>query len=86
MGKRIALLIGMSQYDDMTPLQTPPNDVAAMEKVLANPFRGGFEVWEPLLDPELAKFQEKVAELFETLGKDDLGLLFGGVLNLWKRV
>ena len=78
MGKRIALLIGMSQYDDIEieSLQTPPHDVAAMAEILANPWRGGFDVWPPLFNPDLLEFQEKVAELFKTLGKDDLGLLF----------
>jgi len=77
MTKRIALLIGVSEYgEDISPLLAAPRDVAAMQQVLADPLRGNFEVWEPLINPDLAQFQIAVQKLFTTLKKSDVGLLF----------
>jgi len=77
MTKRIALLIGVSEYgEDISPLLAAPRDVAAMQQVLADPLRGNFEVWEPLINPDLSQFQIAVQRLFTTLKKSDVGLLF----------
>jgi formylglycine-generating enzyme required for sulfatase activity/uncharacterized caspase-like protein len=77
MTKRIALLIGVSEYGaEIPPLLAAPRDVAAMQQVLADPSRGNFEVWEPLINPDLAQFQIAVQRLFTTLKKSDVGLLF----------
>jgi hypothetical protein len=68
MTKRIALLIGVSEYgEDISPLLAAPRDVAAMQQVLADPLRGNFEVWEPLINPDLSQFQIAVQRLFRTL-------------------
>ncbi len=75
--KKIALLIGVSKYgEDIPPLSAPPNDVAAMQRVLQDPNLGGFERVEPLLDPEPTPMREAIRQLFKNAGKDDLVLLF----------
>lgn len=76
MPKKVALLIGISEYGEgIPPLSAPPNDVAAMKRVLEDPKMGGFEV-ETLLDPEPIPMQMAIKKLFTSCGKEDLVLLF----------
>ena len=76
MSRKFALLIGVSEYGEGIPsLSAPPNDVAAMKRVLENPEMGGFEV-ETLLDPESTPMRKAIKKLFSSGGKEDVVLLF----------
>jgi hypothetical protein len=53
MGKKIALLIGVSEYElGLNPLPGAVNDVDAMQRVLANPEMGGFADIAVLKNPQ----------------------------------
>ncbi len=76
MSRKVALLIGVSEYGEGIPsLTAPPNDVEAMKRVLENPEMGGFEV-ETLLNPDPTPMRKKIKKLFTSCGKGDLVLLF----------
>ncbi len=76
MSRKIALLIGVSEYGEGIPsLSAPLNDVAAMKRVLENPELGGFEV-ETLRDPEPTPMRKAIKKLFSSGGKEDVVLLF----------
>ena len=76
MARKVALLIGVSEYgEDIPSLSAPLNDVAAMKRVLENPEMGGFEV-ETLLNPEPTPMRKEIKNLFANCGKGDLVLLF----------
>jgi hypothetical protein len=77
MPKKVALLIGVSEYgENISPLLAPPNDVLAMELVLKNPNMGGFDEVRKLINPDLSQMQIGIQEIFEDRAKDDLVLLF----------
>ena len=77
MSRKVALLIGVSEYGEGIPsLSAPLNDVAAMERVLKNPNMGGFDEVEPLINPDPTAMRLAVQQIFAHLGKDDLVLLF----------
>ena len=77
MSRKVALLIGVSEYGEGIPsLSAPRNDVAAMERVLINPHLGGFDKVEPLINPDLVAMQKAVQQIFANCHKDDLVLLF----------
>jgi formylglycine-generating enzyme required for sulfatase activity len=74
---RKALLIGVSHYGDgLPPLSAAPNDVAALQRVLANPQMAGFDQVECLIDPELVAMQLAMRRLFSECQRDDLLLLY----------
>ncbi len=76
MSKRVALLVGVTTYGEGIPaLTAPAQDVAAMERVLANPDLGGFEV-TTLVDPDAQSLRIALFELFQDLAKDDFVLFF----------
>jgi uncharacterized caspase-like protein len=75
--KKVALLIGVSEYKaGLPPLPAAPNDVEAMQRVLQDPNMGGFDVVEPLLNPDPFAMQDAIERLFAECQKDDLALLF----------
>ncbi|MBW4446055.1 MAG: GUN4 domain-containing protein [Spirirestis rafaelensis WJT71-NPBG6] len=77
MPKKIALLIGVSEYGEGIPaLSSPLNDVEAMQRVLQNPSLGGFEQVEHLLNPDQTQMRRAIQKLFKEALKDDLVLLF----------
>ena len=77
MPKRVALLIGISEYGEGIPsLSAPPNDVVAVERVLKDPNMGYFDEVRPLINPELRAMQTAIARVFKNLAKDDIVLLF----------
>ena len=76
MAKKVALLIGVSEYGEGIPsLSAPLDDVAAMKRVLENPEMGGFEV-DTLLNPDPTPMRKAIKKLFSSCGKGDLVLLF----------
>ena len=77
MPRKVALLIGVSEYGEGIPsLSAPRNDVTAMKRVLENPKMGGFDDVTILPDPDLAEMQKAVQQVFASRSKDDLVLLF----------
>ncbi|MBE9129495.1 MULTISPECIES: caspase, EACC1-associated type [unclassified Coleofasciculus] len=77
MSKKIALLIGVSEYGDgLTTLLTPPNDVVAMQRVLQSPALGQFDEVKSLINPDLVTMQRAIKMLFASCKKEDLVLLF----------
>ena len=77
MTRKVALLIGVSEYGEgIPPLSAPLNDVAAMKRVLENPNMGGFDEVETLINPDIPAMQTAVQQIFANLRKDDLVVLF----------
>lgn len=77
MAKKIALLIGVSEYGaGIPPLLSALNDVAAMERVLKNPNLGNFTQVERLLNPKSEDMRKAILNLFKNKNKDDLILFF----------
>ncbi len=77
MSRKVALLIGVSEYGEGIPsLSAPLNDVAAMKRVLENPNMGGFDEIETCINPDVAAMQTVVQQIFTNCRKDDLVLLF----------
>ncbi|WP_225225812.1 caspase family protein [Komarekiella delphini-convector] len=77
MAKKIALLIGVSEYgEDIPPLSSALNDVEAMQRVLQNPSLGSFEQIEHLLNPDQTEMRRAIQKLFKEASKEDLVLLF----------
>ncbi|HAZ48248.1 MAG TPA: hypothetical protein DDW76_35495 [Cyanobacteria bacterium UBA11369] len=77
MPKKVALLIGVSEYGDgIPPLSASPNDVEAMGRILADPNLGGFDEVKPLINPDPITMQIEIKWLFDKREKEDLLLLF----------
>ncbi|MDX2244542.1 MAG: caspase family protein [Leptolyngbyaceae cyanobacterium bins.302] len=75
--KKVALLIGVSQYDfEFEPLPATRKDVEAMQRVLQHPDIGGFDQVTTLIDPTSAEMQEKIDALFQKCDREDLVLLY----------
>jgi Caspase domain/TIR domain len=78
LAKRVALLIGVSEYGEgLSTLLTPQNDILAMQRVLQNPDIGGFDEVEVLANPNLFQMDDAIGKLFsEQRNPDDLILLY----------
>jgi uncharacterized caspase-like protein len=77
MPKKVALLIGVSQYEaGLPPLLAAPNDVEAMRRVLQDPKIGGFDEVNPLIDPDPVTMQIAIGKLLRGCKREDLALLF----------
>ena len=77
MAKKIALLIGVSEYGaGIPPLSSALNDVEAMERVLQNPNLGNFAQVERLLNPDTVAMRTAIQKLFKSASKEDLLLFF----------
>ena len=77
--RKFALLIGVSEYGEgFEPLSAPPNDVAAVQRVLQSPDLGGFDPAQvkTLINPGPIEMQRNILELFSQSRKDDWILLF----------
>ena len=77
MAKKMALLIGVSEYGaGIPPLLSALNDVEAMERVLQNPNLGNFAQVERLLNPDSVAMRIAIQKLFKNAGKEDLLLFY----------
>jgi hypothetical protein len=77
MPKKVALLIGVSQYEaGLPPLLAAPNDVEAMRRVLQDLKIGGFDEVEILIDPDPNAMRLAINRLFASCQKEDLAVLF----------
>lgn len=77
MPKKVALLIGVSEYGEGLPtLSAAPKDVAALQRVLENSEMAGFNQVKSLINPGLVEMQDAILELFSQCAKEDLLLLY----------
>jgi uncharacterized caspase-like protein len=77
MPKKVALLIGVSQYEaGLPPLPASPNDVEAIRRVLEDPNIGGFDGVDTLIDPDPNAMLLAINRLFANCQKEDLAVLF----------
>lgn len=77
MSKKIALLIGVSEYGEgIPPLSAPPHDVAAIKRVLEDSHLGDFDDLKTLINPDLVTMQTAILNLFKDAEKEDLVLLY----------
>lgn len=71
--RRTAILIGVNRYDDLAPLDSPHEDVRAIERVLkAN---GHYDRVQPLLDPTRNEAMEALETALSEGKPDDLLLV-----------
>ncbi len=75
-GRRLALLIAMSRFEDeeLATLRSSPNDVADLAEVLGDPEIGDFEV-KKLVDAPLREVALALEDFFWDRSADDLLLL-----------
>jgi branched-chain amino acid transport system substrate-binding protein len=77
MMKKVALLIGVSEYQPgLNPLPASTKDIEALKKVLENPEIGNFNEVKTLTNPDPQKMGEAIERLFSDRHKDDLALLY----------
>lgn len=77
MPKKVALLIGVSQYEAaLPPLPAAPHDLEAMRKVLQDPKIGGFNEVKTLINPDPNAMRLAINQLFASCQKEDLAVLF----------
>lgn len=77
MTKKIALLIGVSDYEPgLNHLPAAVKDVKAMQRVLQNPEIGGFDEVKILTNPDTHNMQLEIETFFCGCNKDDTLLLY----------
>jgi formylglycine-generating enzyme required for sulfatase activity/uncharacterized caspase-like protein len=77
--RKLALLIGVSEYESgLEPLPAAVRDVVAVQRVLADPDRGGFAASDitVLQNPDRQTMEDAIYHLFADRQKDDLVLLY----------
>jgi uncharacterized caspase-like protein len=78
MGRKLALVIGNSEYDDasLARLITPSGDVDDLAALLKSPEVGGFDEVLTLVNEAATSVRKAVARLFKDKSPDDLLLLY----------
>src|SRR5512137_1076703 len=78
MGRKLALVIGNSEYDDasLARLITPSEDVSDLAALLKSPEVGGFDEVLTLVNEAATSVRKAVARLFKDKSPDDLLLLY----------
>ena len=78
MSRKIALIIGNSEYDDqsLARLITPSEDVNDLVTALKSPDIGGFDEVVPLVNEAATFVRKSIARLFKEKSPDDLLLLY----------
>jgi len=78
MGRKVALVIGNSEYDDasLARLITPSEDVNDLATLLKSPDIGGFDEVLTLVNEAATTVRKAVARLFKEKSSDDLLLLY----------
>jgi hypothetical protein len=76
-GRRAALLVAAHEYVDpkLARLRAPPHDVEALQRVLADPAIGGYDVRTLINEPH-GHVLEEIEAFFADRGPDDLLLLY----------
>jgi hypothetical protein len=77
-GRRLALLIGNSRYDDpeFAPLVKPAHDVEGLAEILRDPARGGFDDVQTMVDCPQHAVKPAIERFFARKSNDDLLLLY----------
>lgn len=74
---KIALLIGISEYEGLSRLPGTQEDIQSMRRVLENPEVGGFDQVKVLSNPNRIQIEEEIESLFmDNRSSDDLILLY----------
>src|SRR5512135_1804930 len=78
MGRKVALVIGNSEYDDasLARLITPSEDVNDLAVLLKSPDIGGFDEVLTLVNEAATSVRKAIARLFKEKSPDDLLLLY----------
>jgi uncharacterized caspase-like protein len=78
MARKLALIIGNSQYEDarLSKLAAPDVDARALADLLKTPGVGNFDEVTPLLNQGLAAVRKAIARFFDAKHRDDLLLLY----------
>lgn len=78
MARKLALIIGNSQYQDacLAKLTAPEVDVRELVDTLQSPNIGNFDEVVPLLNEDCATVRRAIARFFEARGRDDLLLMY----------
>ena len=78
MARKLALIIGNSQYQDacLSKLTAPDVDVRALVDTLQSPGIGNFDEVVPLMNEDCATVRRAIARFFEAKRRDDLLLLY----------
>jgi tetratricopeptide (TPR) repeat protein len=78
MGKRLALIVGNSVYQDQTlvRLKAPDVDVGSLHEVLKDPEVGGFEFVDLLINSKSSIVRRAISEFYSRKSRDDLLLLY----------
>jgi sugar lactone lactonase YvrE/tetratricopeptide (TPR) repeat protein len=78
MGKRLALIVGNSVYQDQTlvRLKAPDVDVGSLHEVLKDPEVGGFEFVDLLINSKSSIVRRAISEFYSRKTRDDLLLLY----------
>jgi GUN4-like/Caspase domain len=77
MPKKVALLIGVSEYENHTTTYSEAiNNVTAMQRVLEDPNRGGFDQVESLQNPNQETIQKAIEKVFAKCSGNDLAVLY----------
>jgi uncharacterized caspase-like protein len=76
--KKVALLIGVSEYEGLNPLPSAVADIDALYHVLVDPERGEFLVENVTMlpNPDRQTMEDAIHALFHDRQKDDLLLLY----------
>ncbi|MBD2096954.1 GUN4 domain-containing protein [Trichocoleus sp. FACHB-591] len=73
---KIALLIGITDYQEGLESPDTQADMQEMQRVLQKPEVGDFDVVELLLNPDATQMQLAIEKLFQNRSSDDLILLY----------
>ena len=78
MARKLALIIGNSQYQDtcLAKLTAPEVDVRELVDTLRSPNIGNFDEVLPLLNQDCATVRRAIARFFEARSRDDLLLMY----------
>ena len=78
MSKRLALVVGNSEYEDseLSQLKTPEADVRALVEVLEAAEIGSFDEVKPLINQPAQTIRTELELFFDKKKKDDLLLLY----------
>jgi uncharacterized caspase-like protein len=77
MPKKVALLIGVSESENHVAAYSKAiNNVTAMQRVLEDPNRGGFDQVESLQNPSQETIKKAIEKVFAKCSGNDLALLY----------
>jgi formylglycine-generating enzyme required for sulfatase activity/uncharacterized caspase-like protein len=77
-GRKLALIIGNSEYEDtgLAQLVTPGADASELAQVLRDPAIGNFDEVTPLINQPVATLQRTISRFYANKNRDDVLLLY----------